>query len=186
MFRRRPYRQCAVTRLNELSFSDLRQRPRLAYHSHGPGTREATIHLVDNALPNHQQGRKPPCAPTPACRTPSHDRLHQRQRESPGSPKPGPLAFLNPARHHRREHLAADPSPQVTRPLDLFPTEETLQAEEVLFNGLRIRAKCHSECHSRQVRHSVLNSKNCHDLRAPLRNRTVDLLLTMETLCRLS
>jgi hypothetical protein len=54
MFRRRPYRQCAVTRLNELSFSDLRQRPRLAYRSHGPGTREATIHLVDNALPNHQ------------------------------------------------------------------------------------------------------------------------------------
>jgi hypothetical protein len=60
MFRRRPYRQCAVTRLNELSFSDLRQRPRLAYRSHGPGTREATIYLVDDALPNHQKDASHP------------------------------------------------------------------------------------------------------------------------------
>jgi hypothetical protein len=39
--------------------------------------------------------------------------------------------------------------------------------QEVLVNGLRIRAECHSECHSRQVRYPVLSSKNRHYLEPP-------------------
>ena len=174
MFRRRPYRQCAVTRLNELSFSDLRQRPRLAYRSYGPGTREATIHLVDNALPNHQQGRNHPARRRRSAELPAMIGYINGSESRPAPQNPDRLP-PQPCQHHRREHLAADPSPRVTRPLDLFPTEEALQAEEVLFDGLRIR----TECHSRRVRYSVLNSKNRHNLRAHLRNRTVDLLLTM-------
>jgi hypothetical protein len=53
-------------------------------------------------------------------------------------------------------------------------------SKESLVSSLCIRAAWHSECHSRQVRYSVLNSKNRCYLESPLRNRTVDLLLTIE------
>jgi hypothetical protein len=44
---------------------------------------------------------------------------------------------------------------------------------------LPLRSACHSDCHSPQVRYLVADSKNRHDLGAPLRNPTVDLHLTM-------
>jgi hypothetical protein len=86
------------------------------------------LHLLRLRTARHQQGRTQPRAQAPAYELPAmigyingggvaglpQDRGPPRLRQ----PSPG---------HHRRQHLAADRVREVTRPLDLFPPEETLQ-----------------------------------------------------------
>jgi hypothetical protein len=65
----------------------------------------------------------------------------------------------------------------------LFPRRETLSAVRpagnYLLGQLGRRHKCHSNGTFRRARYSVPCSKDASELGAPLRNRTVDLLLTM-------
>ena len=70
------------------------------------------------------------------------------------------------------------------RTRDLFPASETLYCAPSPEKRLRSQPRQNRGCHSsgtfRRVRYSVPHSKTLHYLRAPLRNRTVDLLLTMD------
>jgi hypothetical protein len=175
VFRRRavsPARGDALQRRS--GSSHRRQHPELArLHlftcAPGPGIGDAPWRstscgyvppAINKGAPNPRAGAR--------LRSPSHDRLHQRRRGRRAPPRPRTARLPQPCPgHHRRQHLAADRVRDVTRPWTCSLRRRRSASKECLVNGLRIRAAWHSECHSRQVRYSVLDSKNCHHLEPP-------------------
>jgi hypothetical protein len=77
--------------------------------------------------------------------------------------------FPNPAQATTvtSTYLSADRVREVTRPRSCSLQRRRSTSNNFLVNSSRIRATCHSEWHSRQVRYSVLDSKNRHNLEPP-------------------
>jgi hypothetical protein len=83
-------------------------------------------------------------------------------------PAGGPSVFVNPAQATTAPASRRRPRPRgVTSPRTCSLQRRRSTSKKCLASGLRIRAACHSEWHSQQVRYSVLNSKNRHNLEPP-------------------
>jgi hypothetical protein len=123
------------------------------------------LHLRRLRTARYQQGRTQPARRRPPIELPAMIGYFNGGAVAGLPQDRGPPVFLNPA----QAITVASASPPTVSATSPDPWTCSLQgrrsaSKECLVSGLRIRAAWHSECHSRQVRYSVLDSKNCHYL----------------------